>query len=115
MGGGASRLIIPLARPRAKQGLKIAYSPQVPSPEVTALIEQAIRDRMVLRITYRALDGTVASHDFESLAIRFNHAKHRVLWCRNREAGHIEELLWDRIEDAADTGETFAPRPWAEP
>lgn len=114
MGGGASRLVIPLARPRAKQGLKIAYSPQVPSPEVTALIEQAIRERMVLRVTYRASGGTVASHVVEPLAIRFNHAGHRVLWCWSRDAGHIEELLWDGIEGATDTGDTFAPRPWVE-
>ena len=84
------------------------------SPEITALIEAAIRDRRVVRLTYQALDGTVDEHLVEPLAIRFNSAKHRVLWCWDRDAGHIEALLWDRIEGADGTGETFAPRPWSE-
>lgn len=87
----------------------------MPTPEVTALIERAIRDRVMLRVRYRALDGSDAEHAVEPLAIRFNHSKHRVLWCWSRDAEHIEELLWDGIEGAEDTGETFAPRPWAEP
>ncbi len=86
----------------------------MPSPDVTELIERAIRDRLVLRVTYRALDDTVAAQEIEPLAIRFNSARHRVLWCFSRDAGHIEELLWDGIEDASDTGQTFAPRPWEE-
>jgi predicted DNA-binding transcriptional regulator YafY len=86
----------------------------MPTPDVTALIERAIRERLALRVTYRAVDGTVGTLEVEPLAIRFNSAKHRVLWCFNREVGHIEELLWDGIEDAADIGETFAPRPWEE-
>jgi hypothetical protein len=28
--------------------------------------------------------------------------------------GHLEEFIWDGIEDAATTGEVFPPRPWAE-
>jgi predicted DNA-binding transcriptional regulator YafY len=79
------------------------------------MIERAIGDRLVLRVTYRATDGSVAIHEVEPLAIRFNVAGHRVLWCWSRDAGHIEELLWDGIEDAVDTGETYAPRPWEEP
>jgi hypothetical protein len=82
---------------------------------VTALVERAIRDHLVLRVTYQATDGTVATHEVESLAIRFNRSKHRVLWCWSRDAGHLEELLWDGIEDAVDTGEIFVPRPWEEP
>jgi hypothetical protein len=87
----------------------------MPSPEVTALIERSIRNHLVLRVTYRASNGTVATHKAEALAIRFNQSGHRVLWCWSRDAEHIEELLWDGIEDAVDTGETFAPRPWDEP
>jgi predicted DNA-binding transcriptional regulator YafY len=87
----------------------------MPSREVTALIERAIRDRMVLGVTYRASDATVATYDVEPLAIRFNRSGHRVLWCWRCDAGHIEELLWDAIEAAVDTGGTFAPRPWEEP
>ena len=87
----------------------------MPTPEVTKLIEEAIRDNLVLRVTYRAEDGTVAAHVVEPLAIRFNRAGHRVLWCWSRDAGHIEQFIWDGIEDAAATGETFAPRPWVEP
>jgi predicted DNA-binding transcriptional regulator YafY len=87
----------------------------MPSPEATALIERAIRDRIVLLVTYRETDGTVATHRVEPFAIRFNRSGHRVLWCWSRDVGHIEELLWDGIEDVVDTGETFAPRPWEEP
>ena len=87
----------------------------MPSPEVTALIERAIRDRMVLWVTYRASDGSVAKHEIEPLAIRFNKSGHQVLWCWSRDAGHIEELLWDGIQDAAGAGDTCAPRPWVEP
>ncbi len=90
----------------------MAYAQQMPDSSVVELIERAIRERMVLRVTYRASDGSVAAPEVEPLAIRFNSAKHRVLWCFSRDAGHIEELLWDGIEAAADTGETFAPRPW---
>ena len=86
----------------------------MPTPEVTALIERAIRDHLVLTVTYRALDGTVASHVIEPLAIRFNRSGHRVLWCRNRDVGHVEEFLWDGIEAASDTGEAFTPQPWTE-
>ena len=84
----------------------------MPSPDVTQTIERAIREYRVLRVTYQATDGTVAEHEIEPLAIRFNSAAHRVLWCWSRDAGHVEELLWDGIQAAAETGETFAPRPW---
>jgi predicted DNA-binding transcriptional regulator YafY len=93
----------------------MAYSQPMATPDLTALIERAIRDRHVLRVTYHALDDAVVVQDIEPLAIRFNHAKHRVLWCWSRDVGHIEELIWDGIESAVDTGETFAPRPWVEP
>ena len=63
-------------------------------------------------MTYRAEDGTVGDHTIEPLAIRFNTAAHRVLWCRNRDVQHLEELIWDGIEAAVETGETFVPRPW---
>jgi predicted DNA-binding transcriptional regulator YafY len=86
----------------------------MPAADVTKLIEEAIRDRHVLRVTYRALDGTEIVNLIEPLALRFNQSGHRVLWCNNREAGHLEQLLWDRIEDATDTGEIFEPRPWSE-
>jgi predicted DNA-binding transcriptional regulator YafY len=86
----------------------------VPSADVTKLIEEAVRERLLLRVTYRALDGTETVVIIEPLAIRFNRAGHRVLWCWNRDAGHIEQLLWDGIEDAATTGAVFAPRPWVE-
>jgi predicted DNA-binding transcriptional regulator YafY len=86
----------------------------VPTADVTKLIEEAIRDRLVLRVTYRALDGTEVVSLVEPLAIRFNTARHRVLWCFNRDAGHIEDLLWDNIEGAIATGELFAPLPWEE-
>jgi predicted DNA-binding transcriptional regulator YafY len=84
----------------------------MPTADVTKLIEEAIRDRLVLRVTYRALDGTEMVSLVEPLAIRFNTARHRVLWCFNRDAGHIEDLLWDNIEGATTTGDVFAPRPW---
>ena len=84
----------------------------MPTPDVADMIERAIRDRRVLRVTYRAEDGTVGDAPIEPLAIRFNTAAHRVLWCWSRDAGHIEELIWDGIEAATETGETFAPRPW---
>jgi hypothetical protein len=86
----------------------------VPAADVTKLIEEAVRDRLVLRVTYRALDGTEVVSLVEPLAIRFNKARHRVLWCFNRDAGHLEELLWDNIKGATATGEVFVPRPWAE-
>jgi predicted DNA-binding transcriptional regulator YafY len=86
----------------------------VPTADVTKLIEEAIRGRRVLRVTYHALDGTELASLIEPLAIRFNRARHRVLWCWSRTDGHLEELLWDGIEDAAATGEVFAPRPWTE-
>jgi hypothetical protein len=86
----------------------------VPAADVTKLVEEAIRDRLVLRVTYRVVDGIEVVSLVEPLAIRFSTARHRVLWCFNRDAGHLEELLWDGIEDAAATGEVFAPRPWEE-
>jgi predicted DNA-binding transcriptional regulator YafY len=86
----------------------------VPTADVTKLIEGAVRDRLLMRVTYWPLDGTRAVWLIEPLAIRFNRAGHRVLWCWNRDAGHIEQFLWDRIEDAVVTGEVFAPRPWEE-
>jgi predicted DNA-binding transcriptional regulator YafY len=86
----------------------------VPSATTAKLIEEAVHARLVLRVTYRALDETEMVSLIEPLAIRFNTAGHRVLWCFNRDAGHIEGLLWDRIEDAAATGEVFEPRPWVE-
>jgi hypothetical protein len=87
----------------------------VPSADVTKLTEEAVRDRLVLRVTYRALeDETEMVSPIEPLAIRFNKAGHRVLWCFNRDAGHIEQLLWDRIEAASATGEVFPVRPWSE-
>jgi predicted DNA-binding transcriptional regulator YafY len=86
----------------------------VPTPDVTHLIERAISERLVLSVTYRAADGAVGTFAVEPLAIRFNRAQHWVLWCWNRHAGHIEDLLWDGIEDATETGEVFAPRPWVE-
>ena len=86
----------------------------MPPPDVTQLIERAISERLVLSLTYRAVDGVVGTFAVEPLAIRFDRAKHRVLWCWNRDAGHIESLLWDGGEDATGTGEVFAPRPWTE-
>ena len=86
----------------------------MPTPDVTALIEAAIPDHLVLTVTYRALDGTVGTIEVEPLAIRFNSAGHRVLWCRKRDAGHVEELLWDGIDAAVATGEVFEPVPWVE-
>jgi predicted DNA-binding transcriptional regulator YafY len=86
----------------------------VPSADVTKLIEEAVRERLVLRVTYWALDETEMVSPIEPLAIRFNKAGHRVLWCFNRDAGHLEQLIWDRIEDAVATGEVFPPRPWVE-
>jgi predicted DNA-binding transcriptional regulator YafY len=86
----------------------------VPTTDVTKLIEEAIHDRLVLRVTYRALDGTEVVSLVEPLAIRFSTARHRVLWGFNRDAGHLEELLWANIEGATATGEVFAPRPWTE-
>ena len=85
----------------------------MPEPDVTHLIERAIRERLVLSVTYRAVDGTVATFDTEPLAIRF-HAGHRVLWCRNHDEGHIDDLIWDGIEGATETGEVFVDRPWVE-
>jgi predicted DNA-binding transcriptional regulator YafY len=86
----------------------------MPTPDVTKLIERAIRELRVLRVTYGAEDGTVHDHVIEPLAIRFNSAKHRVLWCWNQDVAHIEEFVWDGIEDAVETGESFPPRPWEE-
>lgn len=86
----------------------------MPTADVTALIERAIDDHLVLRVTYRALDGKQGDLVVEPLAIRYNHAKHRVLWCRNRAVEHVEELIWDGIEGVTATGETFAPRPWSD-
>jgi predicted DNA-binding transcriptional regulator YafY len=86
----------------------------MPAADLTKLIEAAIRDRLVLGVTYRALDGTEMVSFIEPLAIRFNKAGHRVLWCFNRGAGHIEQLLWDGIEGASATGDVFDPRPWVE-
>lgn len=86
----------------------------MPSDDVAKLIEEAVRDRLLLRVTYRALEGTEMVSLVEPQAIRFNRAGHQVLWCWNRDAGHIEQLLWDGIEDAAATGEVFEPRPWTE-
>jgi predicted DNA-binding transcriptional regulator YafY len=86
----------------------------VPSADITKLIEEAVRERLVLRVTYRALNDREMVSPIEPLAIRFNKAGHRVLWCFNRDAGHLEDLLWDRIEDATPTGEVFPPRPWVE-
>ncbi len=87
----------------------------MPTEEVTKLIEIAIREHAVLRVRYRSRDGVDAMHTIEPLAIRFNKAGHRVLYCWTRDAGHIEELLWEGLEGAVRTGETFAPRPWADP
>jgi predicted DNA-binding transcriptional regulator YafY len=86
----------------------------MPTGDVTKLIEDALRDRLVLRISYQPLDGTAMESLMEPLAIRFNQARHRVLWCWNRDAGHLEQLLWDRITGATTTGEVFEPRPWSE-
>ena len=86
----------------------------MPTADVTKLIEDAVRERLVLRVSYRALDGLEMVNLVEPLAIRFNSARHRVLWCFNRDAGHLEELLWDGIESAVATGELFEPLPWTE-
>ena len=86
----------------------------MPTPDVTHLIERAISERLVLSVTYRTVEGARGTFAVEPLAIRFDRAKHRVLWCWNRDVGHIESLLWDCIEDATETGEVFAPRPWTE-
>lgn len=86
----------------------------MPSPDVAEIIERAIRELRVLRVTYWAEDGTVGDHTIEPLAIRFNTAAHRVLWCWSRDVGHIEELIWDGIQAAMETGDTFAPRPWVD-
>ncbi len=93
----------------------IAYCSDMPTDEVTKLIEISIRERRVLRIRYRSADGHEALHTIEPLGIRFNRAQHRVLYCWTRDVGHIEELLWDGVENAVATGETFEPRPWADP
>ncbi len=87
----------------------------MPSDAVTALIEIAIRERRVLRVRYRTTEGHEEVHTIEPLAIRFNKAGHRVLWCWARDAGHIEQFLWDGIENAVATGETFPLRPWSDP
>lgn len=87
----------------------------MPTTDVTHLIEEAIRERHVLEVTYLAKDASEAKLVVEPLAIRFNRAQHRVLWLWSRDAGHIEELLWDGIVDAVATGDVFAPRPWVEP
>ncbi|MBJ7608118.1 MAG: WYL domain-containing protein [Candidatus Dormibacteraeota bacterium] len=87
----------------------------MPTSEVVKLIEEAIRDRQVLRVTYRRKDGLEAEHVVEPLAIRFNQARHRVLWCWSRGGDYLEEFLWDGILDVVATGETFGPRPWVEP
>jgi len=103
------------SRAKGRPALTIAYPQPMPTPDVTAVVERAIHDCLVLRVTYRALDGSVGTQEIEPLAIRFNHAKHRVLWCWSRGVEHIEELIWDGIEDAVETGATFAPRQWTEP
>ncbi len=86
----------------------------MPTADVTHLIERAIRERLVLSITYHGLDGSTGLIERDPLAIRFNKSGHRVLWCWTPEGGHPEELLWDRIQDAMATGDSFPPRPWVE-
>ncbi len=86
----------------------------MPPADVTHLIERASRDHLILRVTHRAADGSTGPVEPDPLAIRFNKSGHRVLWCWSRDAGHIEELLWDGIEGATETGEVFPPRPWVE-
>ena len=86
----------------------------MPTADVTALVERAIRDHLVLSVTYTAVDGSEGTIPVEPLAIRYNRSGHRVLWCHRHDLGRLEELLWDRIEAAVATGETFAPRPWTE-
>jgi hypothetical protein len=69
---------------------------QAPSADITKMIEEAVHARHVVRVTYRALDEAEMVSFIEPLAIRFNNARHRVLWCVNRDAGHIEDRTASR-------------------
>ena len=92
-----------------------AYSRPVPSEDVTHLIEAAIHGHQVLRVQYRAVDGTEKSLVLYPLAIRFSRSGHRVLRYGKEDAGHPEELLGDGILDVVATGEVSTPHPWVEP
>lgn len=86
----------------------------MPHDPKAAAIEAAIADRHVIQLRYTPESGGgAATHTVEPLAIRRNVAGHTVLWVFDRGAGHIEQLLWDRIgADVTDTGEVFEPREW---
>jgi predicted DNA-binding transcriptional regulator YafY len=85
------------------------FDPQT-SPAVK-LVESALREHHRLQLVYITAAGVTRHLTVEPLAIRYNSAHHLVLWVRDVDAGHLEELLLSGIEDAVDTGETFEPPP----
>lgn len=74
------------------------------------LIRRAIRERLVLAIRYRALDGAVSERSIRPLQVEYwGQVWTCSAWCELR--GAFRAFRLDRMDTCAPTGRTFAPEP----
>jgi len=72
------------------------------------LIEEAIKDRIVLSITYTAANGNRSERNIEPLALYFTQDRWTIVaYCRLRNAWR--EFRLHAIVDIKKTAETFPP------
>jgi predicted DNA-binding transcriptional regulator YafY len=104
----------PVARERAEASAARIWvlhddAPPTSSPVLRA-VERSLVDRVVLAMTYRAVDGTVTRREVEPVMVAWaNRRWYLVAHCRWRD-----DLRWfrlDRIRRADPTRERYEPRP----
>ena len=73
------------------------------------ILDEALRQRVVVRVEYEDAEGTRSVRRLEPLAFARTKGRWYLLaWCRDREAGRWFRL--DRVRAAGTTRERFAPR-----
>ena len=78
-------------------------------PSIPSVIEQAVVDRRVLRITYGDDEGNVTRRDVEPVAFVGSDSQwYLVGWCRLRDDARVFRI--DRVQAAALTGERAPDR-----
>lgn len=81
----------------------------VGTPRVRSVLEDAVRDRTVVRLTFVDRNGVRTVRHVEPTGFYLDgDAWSLIAWCRLRDAGRV--FLLDRIRSAHPTRQTFEPR-----
>lgn len=84
-----------------------------PGADVMRAVEQALSRSRVLALTHRSGAGTTTRRRVEPILLAHTEGRwYLVAWCRLREA--VRWFRLERIEEAAITAESYAPRPVAD-